>query len=478
MPEVGETGWGQLVSNNFEIIDNAIGDGTRTITILPPNTDNLTITQKIFDDISYYDEDNILYANFGGNIILKTIYPYHSCRLMIIIVNGNAIVDGNIDTYPAILQIETPPNSPETNTYTNDINFVNFSSSNITVIYSSNENNSQITMNYSDYLNLIYNKIPTTSSNQSYTLSIPAATAAGGTGNSNTGTAGTADNTCNGGGGKGGDGTNGGTGCIFGQYECNLDILSDAYGYGSGASKKYRCGLIFIINGNLIINGTITQNGGNAYGNFSILALAYSGNDIPPEFERYAAVIPNDGENSYPFDPELMGLNSDEQIVTLEMNLDPRHVWADQGDDYVAKLAHQACLKQAPKNHRKFRDSYRVDVEDEGIYTMVPFWFVYFYYEGKSWNFMTEGSGSWNHLSAPQSAKIPLIRWSIVGFFVIIGFVLSQIQELNLGLGGLAIGVIGALLGYFGYNLFNRVKRIAGACRAFPESNFAKKHRS
>lgn len=217
---------------------------------------------------------------------------------------------------------------------------------------------------------------------------------------------------------------------------------------------------------------------GNAYGNFSILALAYSGNDIPPEFERYAAVIPNDGENSYPFDPELMGLNSDEQIVTLEMNLDPRHVWADQGDDYVAKLAHQACLKQAPKNHRKFRDSYRVDVEDEGIYTMVPFWFVYFYYEGKSWNFMTEGSGSWNHLSAPQSAKIPLIRWSIVGFFVIIGFVLSQIQELNLGLGGLAIGVIGALLGYFGYNLFNRVKRIAGACRAFPESNFAKKHRS
>ena len=267
MPEVGETGWGQLVSNNFEIIDNAIGDGTRTITILPPNTDNLTITQKIFDDISYYDEDNILYANFGGNIILKTIYPYHSCRLMIIIVNGNAIIDGNIDTYPAILQIETPPNSPETNTYTNDINFVNFSSSNITVIYSSNENNSQITMNYSDYLNLIYNKIPTTSSNQSYTLSIPAATAAGGTGNPNTGTAGTADNTCNGGGGKGGDGTNGGTGCIFGQYECNLDILSDAYGYGSGASKKYRCGLIFIINGNLIINGTITQNGGNAYGN-------------------------------------------------------------------------------------------------------------------------------------------------------------------------------------------------------------------
>ena len=58
MPSVGETGWGQLVSNNFEIIDNAIGNGTRILSILPPNVENLIVTQQIFNDISHYDDDN------------------------------------------------------------------------------------------------------------------------------------------------------------------------------------------------------------------------------------------------------------------------------------------------------------------------------------------------------------------------------------------------------------------------------------
>lgn len=217
---------------------------------------------------------------------------------------------------------------------------------------------------------------------------------------------------------------------------------------------------------------------GDAFGNFSILALAYSGGDIPPEFERYASAIKNPGANSYPFDPDLMGLNGDEQILTLEMNRDPRKVWAQTGNDYVKRLAEQACKNQAPKNRRNFRSSSRIEVDDDsnGIYTMVPFWLVYFFYEGQAWNFMSEGSGSWRHLSAPESNKVRFSRWGVVLACLVLGFLLGTILE-QTDIWRLGMAIIGAVAGYFGFNFYTKQKRIEGACKAFPESKFAKQHK-
>ena len=262
MPEVGETGWGQLVSNNFAIIDNAIGSGTRTITILPPNVETITISN--FGNYASYDENNVYYTYFNDNIIFESIpQPPHSCRLMIISVNGDLTINGNIDTYPNYLQPESPPNTDSSNTYTKIINFGGINL--ITLMYISNQNNSQISMNYNDYLNFINNTLLTTTTTQ-YILSITAATAAGGTDSSVAGKAGTADNTCNGGGGgcSNSDSYIGGTGCIFGQYSGgNYYSHPNGYGYGDVVSNKYRCGLVFVVNGNITLNSTITQTGGN-----------------------------------------------------------------------------------------------------------------------------------------------------------------------------------------------------------------------
>ena len=279
MPSIGEQGWGELVSNNFEILDTNlndlqnhidtidtqintintnIGNGTRVLFISTP-----IITTSNFGKYASYDNNNVYIASFGNTTIESIPKPPHSCRLMIISVSGDLIISGNIDTYPTTLQSETPPNSETTNTYTNTIKFSEILP--FTLTYTANANNSQITMEYGDYLDFINNNIKEYT--KTYSLSIPHAIAAGGTGKQN-GTAGTAENTCNGGGGGGYyDYRNytGGTGCIFGQYAGGNNSNRNGSGYGSSASNKYRCGLVFVIYGNLTITGTITQIGGNRY---------------------------------------------------------------------------------------------------------------------------------------------------------------------------------------------------------------------
>ena len=293
MPSIGEQGWGELVSNNFEILDTisntfntqidtinenlttlnlATASGTRILSI---PVQNPPINSENFETFAFYDENNVYIASFDGNTTFESIpQPPHSCRLMIISVNGDATFSVNIDTYPTTLQSELPPNDEITNTYTTNINLIDYYSYKITLAYTADQNNSILNMNQQDYLNFINNTIPYTPiSTTQYTLLIPAATATGG-GKHGTGTAGTAENTCNGGGGGGAacNGTGnyiGGTGCIFGQYSGGKSF-SNGYGYGSGANNKYRCGLVIIANGNLTINEscTITQTGGNGNGSY------------------------------------------------------------------------------------------------------------------------------------------------------------------------------------------------------------------
>ena len=318
MPSIGEQGWGDLVSNNFEILDTNlndlqnhintidtqidtintnIGNGTRILSISTPPI----INSENFGKYVSYDENNVYIAQFGYTTIESISKPPHSCRLMIISVSGGLIISGNIDTYPTTLQSETPPGTPETNTYTNTIKLTVMPP--ITLTYISNANNSQITMEYGDYLNFISN---TNEYTKTYSLSIPHAITVGGYGQENVyqnGTAGTAENTCNGGGGGYRvDSINriGGTGCIFGQYAGGRGSgIRNGYGYGSNASSKYRCTLIFVVNGNLTINEscTITQNGGNAgngiggYGG----GASSSGGGGAPVFIYYTGTYTNNG---------------------------------------------------------------------------------------------------------------------------------------------------------------------------------------
>ena len=266
MPSVGEQGWGDLVSNNFEILDTVIlnnlnnlqdqidvintniGNGTRTLT--------LTGSASSTPDFQQYWESNVWITYMNGNHTFATgVTPSSSARLCLIICNGNLTITGSLDTYPAALRKETPPNSTSNNVYSKTIS-TSYSDT-ITLPYTKSNNSAVLSVSKSDlksFLDAItYNSV-------NYTLSIPAATAAGGVGEYNPGTASTASNTCNGGGGGGNGGYTGGTGCIFGQY---AGSFVSGYGYGDSASNKYRCGLVIIAFGNLTLDVTITQNGGN-----------------------------------------------------------------------------------------------------------------------------------------------------------------------------------------------------------------------
>ena len=194
MPSIGEQGWGELVSNNFEILDTisntfntqisninenlttlnlATASGTRILMIPIPNQ---TITTSNFSNYASYDSNNVYIASFGGNTTFSSIpQPPHSCRLMIILVYGNATFNGNINTYPTTLQYETPPNSTGLNTYTNDISFIEYYAYKIILEYIADENNSILNMNQEDYLNFINNTMLYTPifTTIQYSLSIP-----------------------------------------------------------------------------------------------------------------------------------------------------------------------------------------------------------------------------------------------------------------------------------------------------------------
>ena len=277
MPEVGETGWGQLVSNNFAILDGLpyINSITTTFTVLTSTT-----TNTINIDSSYITYDSSIdssYAYIYGSISsiipsVITITPSQSCRYFLIYINGDLTINGSINLYPTKLLNETPPNSPETNTL--DVPKISEVCNSLTTLIS--KTGTAVTMDIQEpylgaYLDFYSRKTGITTD---VIVNIPHAIAAGGTGDGSSsrgtaGTSGTAENTCNGGGGgysnTRGTAHTGGTGCIFGQY---AGSESDGYGYGSGTSNKYRCALIIVVNGNLTINEscTITQIGGNSSG--------------------------------------------------------------------------------------------------------------------------------------------------------------------------------------------------------------------
>ena len=300
MPEVGETGWGQLVSNNFAIIDgiSKIDSITTTFTVLTSTTINIDSSYITYESTT---TSSYAYIYSSTSALIPsgiTIKPTQSCRYFLIYINGDLTINGNIDLYPTSLLSELPPNSPETNTL--DVYRIDNLCNSLTTLVSKTGTN--VTINIQEpylgaYLDFYSRKIGITTD---VIVNIPHAIAAGGTGRAN-GTAGTAENICNGGGGGYNSGSNnfsGGTGCIFGQYAGNY--RGNAYGYGDSASAKYRCGLIFVVNGNLTINenGTITQIGGDynsngtgGYGGGS----GYAGGGGAPVFIYYTGTYTNNG---------------------------------------------------------------------------------------------------------------------------------------------------------------------------------------
>ena len=130
MPSVGEQGWGELVSNNFETLDTisntfntqisninenlttlnlATASGTRILTIQYPNgTPTVTISTNN-SAYNSYTQTYVSISSYNTPINIQSISNSTSKCMIIISAGGDITISGNLDTYPTNLSKETLP---------------------------------------------------------------------------------------------------------------------------------------------------------------------------------------------------------------------------------------------------------------------------------------------------------------------------------------------------------------------------------
>ncbi len=209
---------------------------------------------------------------------------------------------------------------------------------------------------------------------------------------------------------------------------------------------------------------------GTADGNFEVSSLAYVGEEAPVELLNFSDHTLFSLEDSFDFAPELLELQDDKNILTLELNCDPSQIWYKSGNKRATREAQRTCLAQAPRSKERFRFSAKIRLEQEPIYVMQPFWFVYFFYKGQKYHFIMDGSGKYKNVKAPQDGRLVVRRFlpgTILG--IIPGVVYACLHQDNFLYISICATIVFALL-YFGDVYISKQKRIEAAKKAFPNS--------
>ncbi len=138
---------------------------------------------------------------------------------------------------------------------------------------------------------------------------------------------------------------------------------------------------------------------GITQGNFSILNLAYEGNDVPSELLSFCKNFNNYNLNaSKEYNPDLI----EENVVTMIPNADSDLIWGNNGKRLLCDLAKSQILSQLSKEtikDLKFCTSH--DLKHQGRIILVPFWFVYYTYNNEKHYYIMDGTGSKTGMSAP-----------------------------------------------------------------------------
>lgn len=141
---------------------------------------------------------------------------------------------------------------------------------------------------------------------------------------------------------------------------------------------------------------------GTAQGNFSFLSLAYEGKEIPEELKEFAQDYPYNAITSKEYDPDLLGLDSEDAPTTLALNADPEVIWSKVGDGVVKRQAQKNAEDQMPDQMtRNFHVSTQYNMTTRGRYVLAPFWFVYYRYNDTRYYYIMDGLGQGNSFSYP-----------------------------------------------------------------------------
>lgn len=144
---------------------------------------------------------------------------------------------------------------------------------------------------------------------------------------------------------------------------------------------------------------------GNAAGNFAFLCLANEGNDLPEELRQFTRLFPYDVMLSKEFTPEMIDYK-DDNLMTLECNADATLVWQKHGKEMVEETAENAARNQIGNQEiRNFRASSSHTLTTKGKYVFVPFWFVYYKYQGAQYHYLMDGTGGHTSYSYPTDQE-------------------------------------------------------------------------
>lgn len=141
---------------------------------------------------------------------------------------------------------------------------------------------------------------------------------------------------------------------------------------------------------------------GTSQGNFSFLCLAYEGKDIPEELRSFSTQFPYNAMASKEYDPALLGLEENENLMTIPLDADTDLVWNKYGDSLVNQIASDNAKQQlSGEDIKDFRASNSYDLKHNGRYVLAPFWFVYYTYNNEKHYFLMDGLGESTAMTTP-----------------------------------------------------------------------------
>lgn len=186
---------------------------------------------------------------------------------------------------------------------------------------------------------------------------------------------------------------------------------------------------------------------GNAFGNFSVMCLAYQGNDIPAELQEFSHTFPYNVNDTQQYDPQELG----DDVITLTMNADSDLVWERNGRELVEKQSEREAQRQAGYNVRNFQSSCSYDLLSKGRLVMVPFWFVYYTYMEEKYYFLMDGLGQHEQLTAPvdkeEKKRVNQFNWLfwVTGAILLLGILFNFMDSMKstatatMTIGGIAL---------------------------------------
>ncbi len=196
---------------------------------------------------------------------------------------------------------------------------------------------------------------------------------------------------------------------------------------------------------------------GEAVGNFQFMCLAYEGDEIPEELRNFARLVPYNINDSQQYSASIIA-NDPEDISTISMNADRDLIWSRRGEQEVKRLVDEGVRNSAGSSVESLNYNYSTELKSNGRLVLMPYWFLYYDYQGSRYHFMMDGLGRSESLNAPtdkgQKDDVNQFNWTIwlTLAILIIGLLLKFAFKLDfagavIGAGGVAF--LASLLIYF-----------------------------